>query len=91
MKEYYRRAMSARDILQDRMGKGFYTRIFYIRAENRFYSCFGKWVYYQVDGEDCESVEVIFKKSYTVDEFMNTDVVSFVDRAVLDYTFGVSQ
>lgn len=93
MKEYYlaSKARNARDILQDRMGKDFYTGIHYVQAEKKFYSCFCTWVYYQVDGEDCERMDDVFEKSYTVDEFMNTDVESFVDRAVLDYTFGVSQ
>lgn len=91
MKEYYRRAMQAGDMLQDSMGKGFYARIFYVRVEDKFYSCFSTWVYYQVDGEDCERMDVVFEKSYTVDEFMNTDVESFVNQAILDYTFGVSK
>lgn len=91
MTEYYTRARSARDILQYRMGKDFYARIVYVQAEKKFYSCFSTWVYCQVDGKDCERMDVVFEKSYTVDEFMNTDVVSFVDRAILDYTFGVSQ
>jgi hypothetical protein len=89
MTEYYVRARAASDALRKRMGDTFWACVRYNAAKKCIKTEFSTWIGYQVEGEDYETMGLVFEKDYTLCEFMNSDVEEFVDRVVIDYTFGV--